>query len=259
MLAQAGLANGRVGTAGVAEQSFEYGARIPFHWKRLRRAAPGQRVRIDTTQVPGTCPRIGRDVHRHFQRRHLGFVGKVPGHHLVDRHVGNDLDFVPSTPGRTGQKRTGSARMDVVPVGLDTRENEHLVLERGQGRQDRSQLEIAAFGLRRPVLHGHPVRHIERQEPVGRPRCLGGQCRRNHRVQERQGDGRAHSAQHRSPGQRIIEDEHSNSSRPPPGLAFHRLLYFIPLLHSTAVRPSSAVLIRNGTLRTMPPTSDDQL
>ena len=94
----------------------------------------------------------------------------MPREQLVHRHVGEDLDFVSSAARRAGQKRSGGARVDVVPARLDARQHEHLIPERRQRLQNGRQLERGALPFRRPVLHGHPVRHIERLEPVHRLR-----------------------------------------------------------------------------------------
>ena len=87
--------------------------------------------------------------------------------------------------------------MNVVPVRAKTRQHEHLVAEGCQRLEDGRELEGASLALRRPVLHGHAVRHIEGLEPVHRfYRGMHPQReRREHRVEERQRQGRAQSVQ----------------------------------------------------------------
>ena len=168
VLPQPRFARAPIRAAAVAEQPLEHRPRIPLHRQRLRRAAPRQRVRVDAAQVAGARAGVGRGVHRQLERRDLRLAGEMPREQLVHRHVGDDLDLVASAARGAGEKRSGGAGVDVVPVRLDARQHEHLIPERRQRLQNRRELERAALALRRPVLHRHPVRHIESLEPMRR-------------------------------------------------------------------------------------------
>ena len=80
------------------------------------------------------------------------------------------IDFVPASARGAGEERSGGAGVDVVPARVDARQHQHLVLERRQRFENRRELERASLALRRPVLHGHAVGHVEGEEPVRRPR-----------------------------------------------------------------------------------------
>ena len=137
MLPQPRLARSPIGAAAVAEQRLEQGAWVPLGRERLGGAAPRERVRVDTAQVPGARPGVVWPVHRQLKRGDLRLVGEVPCEELVYRHVGEDLGFIPATPCGAGQERPGRPGMDVVPVGLQARQHDHLVPKRRQRLQNR--------------------------------------------------------------------------------------------------------------------------
>ena len=99
----------------------------------------------------------------------------------------------------------GGASLNVVPVRAKAGQHQHLIPVRRQRFQDRRKLEGAALPFRRPVLHGHPVRHVEGLEPVHRFR--GGapaqRQRGNHGLEERQRHRRAEPLQDGAPRQRF--------------------------------------------------------
>src|SRR4029453_12290921 len=124
------------------------------------------------------------------------------------------------------------ASVNVVPARVDSGQHEHLVSERGQWFQDRRELEVATFTLRRPVLHGHAVRHVEGKKAM-RSCCRSPgrrRKRREHRVEERQRQRGSQPAENRASGQRFSgQEDHWSSPR-----------------------------IRNGGLFTMPAIKADQ-
>ena len=136
VLPQPRVARGAVRAAAVAKQPLEHRSRIPLHRQRLRRAAPGERVRVHAAQDAGACPRVGRSVHRELERWHLRLAGEMPREQLVHRYVRDDLDLVSSAARRARQKRSGGARMDVVPVRLEAGQDEHLIPVRRQRLQN---------------------------------------------------------------------------------------------------------------------------
>ena len=202
MLPQPRLAGGAIGAAAVAEQLLEDRARVELHRQRLRRAAPRQRVGVDAAEVAGAGAGVVGRIHRQLERGHLRVAGEVPRQQLVHRHVGDDLDFVAPAARRAGQERARGAGVNVVPVGLESRQHQHPVAERRQRLENRRQLEGRALGLRQPVVHRHPVRDVEGLEPVDRFRRGAGQDRR-HRLQQRQADRRAEAPQHGAPRQAL--------------------------------------------------------
>ncbi len=136
------------------------------------------RVRVGATEVAGARAGVGRRIHRELERGELRLPGELPRQQLVHRDVGDDLDLVAPAARRAGQERSGGARVDVVPVRLEARQDEHLIAERRQRLEDGRQLEGRAFALRRPVLHRHPVRHIEGLEAMRRLRRSPGRAAR---------------------------------------------------------------------------------
>jgi hypothetical protein len=83
---------------------------------------------------------------------------------------------------------------------LETADDRHLLLERFQRLEHGTELERLALGGRRPLRHDRAVRQVD--EPHVHLGGGGGlrerRAGRNHRVQERQRDRRAHAAQHRA-------------------------------------------------------------
>ena len=209
MLPQSRFARRPLRAAAVAKQLLEHRSRIPLHRQRLRGAPPGERVGVDATQIAGASARVGRSIHREFERCHLRLPGEVPREQLIHRNVRDDFHLVASAVRRARKKRPGGARVDVVPVRFDARQHQHLVPVRRQRLQNRRKLEGAPFTLRRPILHGHSVRHVERLESMRRLR--GGprpprECGK-HGIQKRQRHRRAEPSQHGPPRQRFRSQE----------------------------------------------------
>ena len=211
MLAQPRLARRPLRAAAVAEDRLEDRPRVPLHRERLRRAAPRDRVRVDAAQVAGAGAGVVRPVHRHLERGNLRLPCEVAGEELVHRDVRDDLDLVATAPRRPGQERAGGAGVDVVPARAQSRQHDGLVAVRGERLQDRRQLEARSLGLRRPVLHRHAVRDVERLEPVRRlaHRARRGRHRgRRHRVEQRQRERRAEPPEYGPPRQRLVHEGH---------------------------------------------------
>ena len=173
VLAQPRLARGTIGAAAVAEQFLEHRARVELHRQRLRLAAPRQRVRVDAAEIAGAGAGVVRRIHRQFERPQLCLAREMPGQQLIHRDIGDDLDFVASASCRAGQKRSRRAGVNVVPVRLEARQDQHLVAKRRERLENRRHLEVGARGLREPVLHRHPVGDVEGLEALApaRPRA----------------------------------------------------------------------------------------
>ena len=244
VLAQPRLARRPLRAAAVAEDRFEHRPRVPLHRQRLRRAAPGDRVRVDAAQVAGAGAGVVRPVHGHLERGDLRLPREVPGQQLVHRHVADDLRLVAPAARHPRQERAGGAGVDVVPARPESRQHGHLIAERRERLQDRRQLEARPLGRRSPVRHRHAVRDIERLEPVRRlARRAGGRRRgcRRHRVEQRQRQRRAEPPEDGPPRQSLVNERHLRPS--PRGDHPNHL---------------GAARIVNCGLRTMPRTSADQ-
>ena len=83
-------------------------------------------------RLPVQAPALAGRSMRHFERGQLRFLREVPAQQLIDRDVGDDLDFVLAAARRAGEKRSGSAGVDVIPARLDAGEDQHLVLVGGE-------------------------------------------------------------------------------------------------------------------------------
>src|SRR5579871_6864253 len=88
---------------------------------------------------------------------------------FVVRDIGADLDFVVSTARSTGEERSGSTGVYVIPARLDARKDEQLILVRGERLHDGGKFECGTDAFRRPIFHGHSVRNVEGLESM-RPR-----------------------------------------------------------------------------------------
>jgi hypothetical protein len=214
VLQQAPFARAALGAATVAKELLEHRSRVVLHRQGLRGAAPRDCVRVGAAQVAGAGTRVGRGIHRELEGGDLRLLGELPGEQLVHRHVRDNLHLVTPAAGRARQEGSGGARVNVVPVGLETRQHEHLIAERCQRLQDGRELEDASLTLRRPVFHCHPVRHVEGLEPVHRP-ATGPAVQRKrgeHRLEQRERHRGAEPSQNSPPRQRFPGEERHISS-----------------------------------------------
>ena len=150
VLPQPRFARRPVRAAAVAEQPLEHRARVVLHRQRLRRRCA--RRACACRRSSGCRCRRRRSPGRPSTARATppaSRLRELPREQLVHRHVGDDLDLVSSAARRAGQKRSGRAGVDVVPVRLDAGQHEHLVPERRQRLQDRrsSKAVPSPFGV----------------------------------------------------------------------------------------------------------------
>ena len=92
----------------------------------------------------------------------------------------------------------------------EARDDDQLIPERRERRERRREREVAAHALGQPVLVDDAVGMVDDAEAahgLRRRLHLRGE-RRHHRVQQRQGHGRAHSAQHGAPRHGLLRDDH---------------------------------------------------
>src|ERR1700758_2631739 len=100
--------------------------------------------------------------------------------------------------------------MNIVPVRLNPGKHQHLIPEWRERFQNGSQLEVAAFGLRRPILHRHSVRDVERLKSMdGLRYSLRAQGEwRKHGIEERQRHCGTEPPKYRTPRQRFCKKRH---------------------------------------------------
>src|SRR5207249_9515565 len=101
-----------------------------------------------------------------------------------------------------------------------------------------------AFTRRRPRAHRRAVRRVDEAETLHRTRRRPGEDgeRRDHRIQQRQGDRDAHATQEGPTGQRHLEDTHRSAP--------HRAATFVFAGRSASA--PRALRIWNGVLFTTP-------
>src|SRR5207248_1321117 len=122
------------------------------------------------------------------QRRHLRLTAEMLCKQLIDRDIGENLDFVLAAARRARKERSRSPGMDIVPTCVQAGEHEHVIAEWRQGLENGRKLEICSFPFGRPVLHGHTVWRVERQEAMRGLRSSSGASHkwREHRFQKGQ-------------------------------------------------------------------------
>ena len=97
---------------------------------------------------------------------------------------------------------------------LQVRDRRHVLLDRGQGAQGRRQLVEGVRTRRSPAGDVATHRHVDEPQAAepgrgGRRRGQGGH-RGDHRVQERQCQGRPESPEERPARQGLLRDDHSD-------------------------------------------------
>ena len=226
----------RVRRPAVAEQPLEHPARVVLHGQRLRGRAPGDGVRVRARR------RLLHAVDGELQRRQLRVAPELLRHELIDGDAGLQpapglAHPCPAAVLHAGEKPGGGAVMVLARRPVQAGYHEHAIPKGRQRLQDGRELERRSLRGRRPGRHRYPVRHVHGREALHGFRGRLRQCRQggHHRVQERQAERDAHPPQHGAPGQRLLDDDHE----PAPS------------------RPW-AWRIRNGVLRTIPRTMDDQ-
>ena len=222
--------------AAFAEKPLEDDAGVVLHRQRRRRVAPRDGVHVDAAVAVLAVADEEVAVYRQLQRRQRRRSPELPGGDLVRGRPRPDVGPLGLLRVDAVEPRGRGPRMLSVAVaerlGLPLRQSaqhDHPLAERGEGLEGGRELERRRV-RRRPRLHGHAVRQVDPPETTDRLRGAGrdaGQCGR-HRIEHRERQRGADAAQERAPGQRLPRDDHE-----------------------------SAFLSRNGALRTMPATSDE--
>ena len=169
-----------------------------------------------------------------------------------------------------GQPGAGAARVIAVRRRSDASrlvlrqaaDDDQLIRERRQRRQDRRQLEVAALALRLPVVHAgdvhrHAVRHVD--EPQAATGLAAAsrrrRQRRHHRVEQRQRQRDAQAAQERPPRQRHLGDDHRSRPSCPFVSAGSSHLKRRALDDAQDERRREAVVVRGRASRTIARTA----
>ena len=284
VLAEPGQSRLDVRAVGGPEQALEHRARVVLHRQRRRRRAPSDGVRIGATVTLVARPEHLHRVDGELERRELRLVAEGAGGNLIHRDAGADvgalglLDVHAGQPCRSGARVVSHALALARDGDLVGQPAQHVdpLAHRRQRLQDGGQLQRLARSRRRPRPHFDPVRHVDGPEAPHRVggRVAGRREGRDHAVEQRQGQRGAEAAQNRSPGEGLLRDHHlrvlcdrvrllARKSSPrgsafrPAGPLQESVPFYGPA--SRAAAPASdALRIRNGSLSTIPRTSDDQ-
>ena len=200
------------------EQALEHGTRVGLERDRLRRRLPRDRVHVGAA-VAGIA---GADVAREvlggdLDRGEHGILTDLVGDDLVERRAVPKVLGFRALRGAARQPGPGADGVRALQRPVEVRDHVDVVAELFDRLEDRAELEAGALGRRRPVARALAHRHEHRAEAAcGRG---GGPCgrreRRDHGVEQRQGQRGAHGFQNRSTRQRRLGDEHGASLREP--------------------------------------------
>ena len=192
--------------ARLAEQPLEHRARIDLHRQRRRRRAPGDRVGVGAA-VSGRARAdvAGEVLRRQFERREGRVLTDLRGHDLIDRDAGENVLGLRALRSHTGEPPCRADRVIATRRGRPDQVRDHhdRVAEWFERLQRRRELESRSDAGRRPRFHDRAVGNEHRPEACARlrRRLRERGDRRHHRVEQRQRDRGADSAQERSPRQ----------------------------------------------------------
>ena len=184
--------------------------------KRRGRARPGQGVGIGAGVAAVAAAHQARRLKPDLQRRDLGLVAELPGHHLVHRDAGGDVRTFGLLDMDAGQIAAAAAAMVARAIaqgfGLDMGEpGEHrdLVAVGFQGLEDRRVGKACFTGGRGPVLHHHAIGGVDHLQALAGGCCLlGGLGAGDHGFQQRQGHHGAGALQKATAANRFLGDHH---------------------------------------------------
>ena len=213
------------GRAAAAEQLVEHRPRIADHRQRPRRRRPADWAHVNArVAVVATARVVALD--RELERRNRRVLAETPRVDLIERDTRVDVGAERLLRSRLREIDRGGAvviaadlvrRERVRPVAIGVAHDREVLavrLERGEAR--RREIEVAPGCGRRPeVLEravarraGRAVDDLEAREPRARPRAALRE-RGHHRIEQRQRDRRAGTAQQRAPRQALPRDEHA--------------------------------------------------
>ena len=216
----------RVGRAAVAEQALEDRPRVVLAEQRGGLVPPRDGVGVGAAEPDVARPRHVAAVERELERTELRVPGRLPRDELVDGHAGAQVRL--GARGRhSGQETGGGAGVDagVARHPVQARQHRHLVAVGLDAAEQPGRLESPTVGLGRPVLHRHPVRHVEHAEPADGSggAVADGRERRNHAVEQRKGQAGADAPQHGAARNSFPGDDHESDLR-----IWNAVLFTIP-------------------------------
>ena len=203
------------GVAALAEQPLEDDPRMGLGRQRRRRRGPREVVLINAGVAVIALADGREQVHRHLERRQLRLLADLlrgdlvnGGPEIIVRALGQ------LRPG--GAQERGVGRRVSPGIGvlqLEVGDRRHVSLDRGQRAQGRRQFVESLPAGRSPPGDVAPHRHVD--EPQASQTGRGGRRRGqrghrgDHRVQERQRQGRPQAPEERPAGQGLLHDDHS--------------------------------------------------
>ena len=209
-------AGGTLGrAAALPEHPLEHDAWIDVHRQRRRGRAPRDRVEVHAVEAGRARAHIAGEVLGcDFDRRERRVLSDLLRDDLIDAGIGEDVlglgslrPYTGEEPGSThGVIANLAARVRARQVG-----DEHELILVGLDRlEDRLDVESRPDDLRNPLLHDRAVRNVDGAEPRAgtRLRTRERRERREHRIKQRQCDGRADTSQERTAGQCDLGYEH---------------------------------------------------
>ena len=207
-----------VAGAALAEQALEHHPRVVLHRQGGGRRAPRDGVGVDAAVAVVAVADHVAVLERDLERRQRRVLPQRGGRDLVGGGAGADVGAlgalgvhaVEPDPARPRVLAVAVAPRLGLPVG-EAGGDDHVVLDGGEGTQDRRQLQ-GAVGGRRPLRHVGPVRDVDEAEPLRRPRRGAGERggRGHHGVEQGQRQRGAGASEKRAAGQRHLRDDHDS-------------------------------------------------
>jgi hypothetical protein len=185
--------------SGPPEQALEHDAWIDLHRHRRRRRRPRDRVHVGAAVLCVAAADVAGEVLcGEFERRQRRFLSDFLGDDLIDGFAAVDIFGECLLRKRTAQPRRYGRRMSVERIA-QLRDDRDVLTELLDRFENRSEFEVRSDGGRRPVPRPLAERDEHRSEATRR---VGGgldglRQGRNHRVEERQGQGGAHPTENR--------------------------------------------------------------
>ena len=181
------------GIGGVADQPFEDRARPVFRRERRRRGTPHDGVVVHAA-VSGFARANESRLQSHLERGKLSLFAEFSGPNLICGDTTADVGARCHFRMRAGQISAACARVVTVDFEFEfaslivgePAENQHAIFESSERLQDRGELESAADGRRRPLVHDDSIGHGEERKAL---RCF-------RRGFGRRAEGRKHGVEH---------------------------------------------------------------
>ncbi len=186
--------------AALPEHCLEYFARVDLHWQGRGRRSPGERVHVNAAVIAvASADQAGVIFDRQFHRRQNVILPDGQRRDLIRGYAGERVRALRWLGAHAAQPGCRAERMDRSGIGRamsQAADDIQPVAVGLQRLQDRREFESRAFCGRRPFVHDRAVRHVDESKTRHRGgRGLPGQgLRRNHGIEQREGQGDAHPA-----------------------------------------------------------------